>query len=190
MLTTNDTAVLFESAARVFRAAPSPDSLTILTSAARLMSEGKADASFFTRLVRAASPVATATAWVKPTDHPGDWQEVRATFDRLLTVEEAQEAAGAIGYALRIYFNGEELSDPTYLLDGLKNGDAHAVLQFAYDSTKAIRSEPDTAEAFEEALRYIKEGSPVRQTNRAGVKTKGTRLVKGVGPVGVTFEVR
>lgn len=124
--------------------------------------------------------------WYVPGTHPGDWDTIRATFDRELSASEILEAAGCIGYALRIYMAGEELSLPTVE----EARDRKTVLRFSYDSTKAQRSAPDVAEGLAEAARYIVEGTPVRKTNRAGVGTIGTRLSAGIGPVGVEFRIR
>jgi hypothetical protein len=124
--------------------------------------------------------------WYVVGGHPGDWYTIRAEFDRVLTAQEIIEASGAIGYALRIYVAGEELSLPT-----LEVADAgKTVLVFGYDSTKTRRDDPNHEEAFDKARDYIVEGSPVRKTDRAGRGTAGTRLVAGIGAVGVTFYVR
>jgi hypothetical protein len=124
--------------------------------------------------------------WHTPGNHPGDWYSVRAEFDRVLTTDEAMEASGAIGYALRIYIAGEELSLPTIEL----SSEGKTVLTYGYDSTKTRRDDPNHEEAFGMAKTYIVEGSPVRKTDRAGRGTAGTRLCKGIGTVGVTFYVK
>ena len=178
MLTQTDAKTLFDSAARVFGANPSPDTLAVLTGAARVISEANADAALVRRLVSRASVGRTPPVpigWASPVDfsrsreRPGDFQEIRATFDRLLTSREALNAAGAIGYALRIYLAGEELSEPQVFL---RVGD-FTELAFTYDATKARRSSPDIEEAFDEAARFIVEGSPIRKTNRAGRQHEG-----------------
>jgi hypothetical protein len=124
--------------------------------------------------------------WHIPGNHPGDWYSVRAEFDRVLTTDEAMEASGAIGYALRIYIAGEELSLPTIEL----SAEGKTVLTYGYDSTKTRRDDPNHEEAFDMARTYIVEGSPVRKTDRAGRNTAGTRLCKGIGAVGVVFYVK
>jgi len=80
---------------------------------------------------------------------------------------------------------GEDLSEPEVreMNHGMK-------LSYYYDSTKSRRDDPDYFEAFEKALLYINEGTPVRTTNRAGIGTKGTRLVEGIGQRKVNIFLR
>jgi hypothetical protein len=168
----------FLGALRSFLASPTPTGAADLGNAASFLS-----------LTTATSGNVTGAApdgWWSVAAHPGDWDKVRASFDRTLSAAEIIEAAGCIGYALRIYMAGEELSLPT--VEVAEPG--KTVLSFFYDSTKARRSEPDAVEAFAEAGRYIVEGTPVRKTNRAGVGTAGTRLSAGIGAVSVEFYVK
>lgn len=125
--------------------------------------------------------------WQKPHEHPGGWKEIRAVFDRELTIGEALRAAGAIGYALREHLDGESLSLPQIAVTERPD---RTVLLFDYDSTLARRGVPDSAEAFIAAGQYIVEGSPLRATDRQGNGTSGTRLCEGIGPVRVVFYVR
>jgi hypothetical protein len=115
-----------------------------------------------------------------------DWYELRAVFDRRLSPDEIARASGCIGYALRALLAGEDLSEPQVAC--IRSG--QTVLDYAYDSTKSRRDDPPFAEAFDCARQLVQEGSPIRQTNRTGAGTRGTRLVEGIGPVGVTFSVR
>jgi hypothetical protein len=144
-------------------------------------------AAYF-RFVKSGKQIANIPpfGWDTPQNHGGDWYEIRAEFDRVLTTEEAMQASGAIGYALRENMAGEDLSFPTIELFSA----GKTVLSYGYDSTKSRRDDYYACEAFEAAATYIVEGSPVRKTNRAGRGTAGTRLVEGIGPVGVTFYVK
>lgn len=125
--------------------------------------------------------------WMPWENHPGGWQEIRATFDRGLTVYEVLRIAGALGYALREHIVGEELSLPRVAIPTDENS---TVLEFEYDSTKSRRSERHDADAFDAAREYITEGSPIRKTDRRGPGTQGTRLVEGIGPINIEFLVR
>jgi hypothetical protein len=139
--------------------------------------------------------------------------EIRLVIDQHLTDDEVSRAAGNLGYALREILAGEELSDPIVLRYGdeaqepvsrvptLVGGECgqvwhldspFTVLCFTWNSQSSIRTEPDYHWAFEVAASYIQRGSPVRQTDRAGVGTRGTRLVEGIGEKAgnVSFYVR
>jgi hypothetical protein len=125
--------------------------------------------------------------WIPWEDHPGGWKEIRAVFDRELTVYEVLKVAGALGYALREHVVGEELSLPRV---AIPVEDGTTVLEFEYDSAKSRRSERHDADAFDAASQYVIEGTPVRKTDRRGPGTQGTRLVNGIGPIKVEFLVR
>ncbi|GAB4453446.1 MAG: hypothetical protein OHK0029_06280 [Armatimonadaceae bacterium] len=173
MITMND----FDTAVRVFRARPCLDTLNLMTLAGRqvLMDGQRAGILPGFEWCRVPGPFV-----------PEDFQEIRLVFDRELSGDELRRASGCLGYALRIYLGGEDLSEPTVVsLPGQPT-----VALYRYDSTKAIRSEPDIAEAVCVARHYLEEGTPVRTTNRAGEGTRGTRLVDGLGPVRVDFAVR
>lgn len=106
-----------------------------------------------------------------------DFSEIMLVFDGPLAEWEVRQASGCLGYALREVLAGEDLSDP----EG--SGESHRPrLVYYYDSTKSLRDDPDYGAAFEKAVRYMEEGTPIRATNRAGAGTKGTRLVEGIGP--------
>ena len=116
-----------------------------------------------------------------------DFQSIRITIDRRLSDYEVEQAAGAVGYALREVLCGEELGAPHILRSYSAQ---QTILICAYDSSEFIRSAPDFAFAFEKAGVYVVEGSPLRITNRAGAGTMGTRLVQGIGRCKVDFAVR
>lgn len=128
--------------------------------------------------------------WEKPEQHPGDWQYIRMELAGSWTIDQVRQAAGALGYALREIIRGEDLGEPERIRFKVhpKRGPV-TVARLFYDSTKTRSDDPDTAEAFARAARYIAEGSPIRKTNRAGQGTAGTRLVEGLGEVAVRFKV-
>ncbi|WP_295822399.1 hypothetical protein [uncultured Deinococcus sp.] len=114
-----------------------------------------------------------------------DFYTLSVLIDRALTSDDIARVSGCIGYALRQTLAGEDLSDPvTVILRG-----ASTLITYWYDSTKSRRDDPDHEGALRLAARYIVEGSPIRTTNRAGAGTQGTRLVSGIGPCTVTFDV-
>lgn len=125
--------------------------------------------------------------WKSIGEHPGSWYEIRVEFDAYLTDGQVLQAAGCLGYALREVIRGEELSAPGKIT---RKGDGKTIARFGYDNTKTRSDDPDEARAFCLAAQYIREGSPVRKTDRAGVGTKGTRLCEGIGSVSVAFWVR
>jgi len=127
-----------------------------------------------------------APEWFKPGEQPAGWNTIRATFDRPLTAAEVVEAAGCIGYALRINIAAGQLSLP--VLEVAEEG--KTVVSFYYDSTKSQRWMPSVARAFAHAAYYIQKGTPRRSTNRAGLNTAGTPLCEGIGSVGVEFHLR
>jgi len=114
-----------------------------------------------------------------------DFYEIMLAFDKPLTESEISRASGCLGYALREMLAGEDLSEPDAY-----GADQGMRLSYYYDSTKSRRDDPDYFAAFEKALLYINEGTPVRTTNRAGIGTKGTRLVEGIGPRKVNIFLR
>ena len=131
--------------------------------------------------------LAASRRWLPLEEHPGNWKEIRVEIDRELTVSQVLRAAGALGYALREHLVGDPLSLPRVALSTEPDT---TILEFEYDSTKSKRSDPDYFEAFDAAMDYIEEGSPIRTTDRRGPGTQGTRLVEGIGPIGMRFLVR
>lgn len=77
------------------------------------------------------------------TDLPDDFSHITLTLGRRLTLAEAGQAAGCLGYALA-KMNGESLGEP----ESVKLG-AETVLDFFFDSTKCCRSSHSFEAAFE-----------------------------------------
>ena len=125
--------------------------------------------------------------WKEIGEHSGSWYGIRAEFDSYLSDSQVRQAAGCIGYALRQEIRGEELSEPLKIT---RTANGRTIARFSYDSTKTRSDDPDEARAFELAAQYVREGSPVRTTDRAGHGTRGTRLCEGLGNVSARFWVR
>ena len=117
-------------------------------------------------------------------DHFG---EIRVTVEKWLTANEIAQVSGALGYALRSTLCGEDLSEP-HIIQSHRAG--QTVLLFSNDSTKSRRDDPCFHTAFSVAREFVQYGSPIRTTNRAGIGTRGTRLVSGIGAATVRFAVR
>lgn len=111
------------------------------------------------------------------TDQYGDVPTaMRFQADRPLTDDEMQRFAQAVGYSWASKIRTRQaLGDP--VRDG---DDAFTVTCDLSQCPRASRALALTE--FEIDLSdTVQEGSPVRTTNRAGVGTKGTRLVEGLG---------
>lgn len=131
---------------------------------------------------------ALSGGWVMPLGAKfGKWTKIRASFDRALTTEEIWLVSGCIGYALRQWLRGNDLSLPLAQIGTLWGANTSTQLFFNYDSSDCYGEH--VQEAFDAAALYVEEGSPVRKTDRAGVGTAGTSLCQGIGPVGVVFHV-
>ena len=132
--------------------------------------------------------------WIS-TDCPdafqGDFYEIMVVVaGRGLSLEQANRLAGCTGYALRVTLAGEELPEPTVTYWREEDGLVTTILEFAYDSTKSIRSDPDHVAAFDTMRAYISDGTPIRKTDRAGSGTRGTRLLDGLGDFPIALYVR
>jgi hypothetical protein len=112
-----------------------------------------------------------------------DWPyAMRLQANRPLTDDEARQFAGLVGYAYRSTIAGESI--------GMPEQDTPYSFVVSADMTKTQRDDLGMAlEDFENTLPgTVRDGSPVRKTDRAGSGTKGTRLVEGLGE-GLRFEV-
>jgi hypothetical protein len=100
---------------------------------------------------------------------------MRFQANRPLTDDEAVHFAGLVGYAYRSTIAGEPI--------GMGERDTPYSLVVSSDMTKTRRDDLGMAlEEFEDTLPVVvRDGSPVRKTDRAGAGTKGTRLIEGMG---------
>ena len=125
-------------------------------------------------------------------EHP--FTAVRALCDRRLDAAQIERLAGCLGYAFQAVLAGPELSVPSVAcVQSAEATDiwaAFTLMEFAYDARLSGRTAPDYAEAFAKAREYIRGGTPVRTTNKAGTNTQGTRLLEGLGAVNLSFYVR
>lgn len=105
----------------------------------------------------------------------GDFYALRIQANRPLTPDEAQKLAGITGYQYRASIAGEPLGDPYQ--------DTPYSIVVGADSTKSRRDDlGDGIFDLQENLNnLVKDGTPVRKTNRAGFGTQGTRLIDGFG---------
>lgn len=119
---------------------------------------------------------AGATAWA-------DWPDgVRIEADRELTNDEIRRMAGVFGYAQRSILRGAEGVTGPY-----RDGPNSFVMY--QDATKTFSDDTGvTYSELEETLpTWMKEGTPVRKTDRSGTGTKGTRLIDGVPDVNISI---
>lgn len=67
---------------------------------------------------------------------------------------------------------------------------AFTLVEFAYDARLSGRTAPDYVEALVKAREFIRDGTPIRTTNKAGAGMQGTRLVEGLGAVSLSLYIR
>lgn len=114
---------------------------------------------------------------------------IRVTIEGHLGFDDEARVNGCLGYALRAVLAAGNLPMPTRFTIG-DGVDCLTALTYEFDSITSRRTEPDFAAAFAAARQMIAEGTPVRQSDRAGCGTRGTRLVEGIGSRRVWIEVR
>lgn len=117
-------------------------------------------------------------------DNWPEWPDgIRIEADRQLTNKEMRQMASLVGYGQRSHLRGAESLSPRIVRDG---PNSFVVYQ---DATKTFSDDSGAAyDRFEEALPdLMREGSPVRKTDRAGVGTRGTRLLEGVPDVNISI---
>ncbi len=125
-------------------------------------------------------------------EHP--FTAVRVLCDRRLDAGQVERLTGCLGYAFQAVLAGPELLPPCVAriqpaeVTDIKA--AFTLVEFAYEARLSGRTAPDYAETFAKAREYIRGGTPVRTTNKAGAQTQGTRLVEGLGAVNLSFYVR
>lgn len=108
---------------------------------------------------------------------------MRFQADRRLTADEIAHCAQLIGYAYRAEVRGEPIGHPQQ--------DTPFSFTVYADTTKTRSDDIGMAlERFESTLpELLRDGSPVRTTDRSGPGTKGTRLVDGFGDSVPRFEL-
>ncbi len=107
----------------------------------------------------------------------GSWSRALAVkASKRLTKAERERLAQIVGYAWRAFMRAENLA--TYERQGHDK-----IVFWQADTTKTVRD--DVTDGWRDFLatlpRMVREGTPVRKTDRAGANTKGTRLVEGLG---------
>lgn len=169
----------FDRAVEMFKALPNQEHFILLTKAALALVTGEQPNAGW-KSVDALDALST------------DFYGIRVVAGRRLDAEEVSRLSGCLGYALRQVLAGEDLSEPYVCYLHNTPGDRLQVtlLEYSYDSTKSRRDDPDFEAAFELARDFIFSGSPVRQSNRAGAGTKGTRLVEGISQCDLRIYVR
>lgn len=124
---------------------------------------------------------------------PCDFTAIRVVVDKRLEEDDVQRLAKCLGYGLKATLVGEELGEPsaTYTAGEEDNALVFTLIEFAYNAKGTTRTRPDAKRAFEVAREYIRDGSPMRTTDREGPGTMNTRLAQGLSvPANLTFYVR
>ncbi len=172
----------FEKASSAYQAAPNAHTLLSLNKAALpLMEQVPQDKPW-----RQVSFLASDTVSC-------DFTAIRVVVDKRLVDDDIQRLARCLGYGLKATLVGDELGEPSASYTASEEDDAavFTLVEFAYDAARSTRTRPDVKRAFEVAREYIKNGSPLRTTDREGPGTMNTRLAEGIlVPANLTFYVR
>jgi len=114
--------------------------------------------------------------------YPDTPYAMRFQASRPISDEEMQQFTSLVGYAYRCTVVGESIGRP--------ERDSVGSFVIYADTTKSRRDDLGLAlEDFEKTLpAMIREGSPMRKTDKAGLGTKGTRLIEGLADPNLTFE--
>lgn len=184
----------FEEAVAAYVAAPNPLTLLCLNKRAIPLMEVVPQAKPW----RPVPAKATATT-AGDLSLACDFTAIRVVCDRELDGREVNRLCGCLAYALKatLATGDEALSEPQVQFARTPE-DSPArltvtLLEYAFDARRSIRTDPDPIAAFAAAQDYIRQGTPLRTTDREGVGTKNTRLLNGIGggvPVSVLFYVR
>ena len=123
----------------------------------------------------------TFTRYESGVSFPGQPNAIRIQADRELTDAEVQHFAQILGYSLRSTLATEPLAQP--------ERDTLFSFIVSIDTTKSRRDDVGLAfEEFHDRLPgMVRDGSPIRTTNRSGPGTAGTRLVGGFGSKAPSF---
>ena len=188
----------FEAAVIAYLATPNPLTLLALNKRAIPLMEA----------------IPTMQAWRPVSDQNGtslvcDFTAIRVICDRKLEGAEVNRLSGCLAYALKatLATGDDALSEPHVEFAQTPIDSpvplTLTLLEYAFDASRTIRTDPDPTAAFSLARQYILEGTPIRTTDREGVGTRNTRLLEGIGsstgmsspgmfgmPCNVTFYVR
>lgn len=163
-------------------AAPEPDSMTSIDDKGRLVYDVRHP--HIQRGLVAYAVKVDDTVFYRRRDgvYPGTPYAMRFQASRPISDEEMQQFTSLVGYAYRSTVVGEPIGRPER--DSVGSFVIHA------DTTKSRRDDLGLAlEDFEQTLpAMIREGSPMRKTDKAGPGTKGTRLVEGIADPDLTFD--
>ncbi len=103
----------------------------------------------------------------------GEFYSVLVTFSRELSYEEKNRAQDIAEYWGSIPYCGENFGCAWSLY----------VLEISQDITKSTSDDWGSRNVLELLLDYLQNGTPVRTSNRAGSKTKGTQAINGLGNI-------
>lgn len=105
---------------------------------------------------------------------------MRLEFDRDISDAEAERITQLVGYQYRSTIVG----DP---IEASRDTSRSLVIEADTGTSKAT-DRAQALENFQNGLAdTISSGSPLRTTNRAGAGTQGTRLIEGIGDIGVNL---
>ena len=111
--------------------------------------------------------------------HIDYFDNVRVQADRPLTEAESTRLAQLTGYAASATMGrGEGMGDPE------RDTDSSVIL--SADVTK-YPGRRNVGEFPDRLREYVRDGSPLRKTDRSGPGTKGTRLVEGIPDIEITL---
>ena len=187
----------FEAAVAAYVATPNPLTLLALNKRAIPLMEA----------------IPTLQPWRPVSEQNGpqmscDFTAIRVICDRKLDDAEVNRLSGCLAYALKatLATGDDALSEPHVEFAETPIDSpvplTFTLLEYAFDASRTIRTDPDSTAAFAAARQYILEGTPIRATDREGVGTRNTRLLEGIGnnigmpgpsmsmPCNITFYVR
>lgn len=112
------------------------------------------------------------------------FHSIAVIINRILTFPEVALVSPCLAYALAQMNNQTfEFPEETAQPQTVSFRDGYTILVYPYDSTGAVRTDLNAAwtKAFNEAPQYIEFGTPIRQSDKAGPGTEGTRKWQGIG---------
>ena len=122
--------------------------------------------------------------WVNPYNFNNlmDFDQIHFFFDYVLTEDDYDMVFNCVKYAFKEILHADDaaLTKFKYLPYVSCTG-----MKFNFDLSKCRSDDPEIILALKTAELYVREGSPIRLTNRGGDNTKGTRLYSGIGRCGI-----